>query len=78
VVIGRIEIELFTKVLPITTENFRCLCTGEKGTGITGNFNLHYKGNRLHRIITGFMTQGGDTTQGDGSGTPRDTPNTVP
>ena len=53
VVVGTIEIELFTKVLPLTTENFRCLCTGEKGTGITGNFNLHFKGNKLHRIIPG-------------------------
>ena len=65
--VGRIEIELFTDFVPVTCENFRCLCTGEKGTGLTDK-PLHYKGVKLHRIITGFMTQGGDTTQGDGSG----------
>ena len=66
--IGRIEIELFSKVLPKTCENFRALCTGEKGDTINGTFKLHYKGCKLHRIIPGFMTQGGDFTQGDGSG----------
>ena len=66
-VVGRIELELFSDLLPITCENFRCLCTGEKGKGLTGK-PLHYKGVKLHRIITGFMTQGGDTTQGDGTG----------
>ena len=67
-VIGRVEIELFTKRLPITTENFRAFCTGEKGEGSVKGKNLHYKGVKCHRIIPGFMLQGGDHIQGDGSG----------
>jgi len=61
---GRIEIELFSDV-PNTSENFRCLCTGEKGIGMKKK-NLHYKGNIFHRIVSGFMLQGGDITNGDG------------
>merc|ERR1719375_2156142 len=64
---GRIEIELFAKVCPKTAENFRCLCTGEKGTGKSGK-PLHYKGSTFHRVIPGFMCQGGDFTQGNGRG----------
>ena len=67
-VVGRVEIELFTKRLPITTENFRAFCTGEKGEGSIKGKNLHYKGVKCHRIIPGFMLQGGDHIQGDGSG----------
>lgn len=50
---GRIEFELFNNC-PKTAENFRCLCTGEKGTGKTGD-KLHYKGTIIHRAIHNFM-----------------------
>ncbi len=51
--LGRLVIELFEDT-PITSENFRALCTGEKGKGKSGK-NLHYKGSTFHRIVPGFM-----------------------
>ena len=59
--LGRVVFELFWDTSPLTAENFRQLCTGEKA-------GLSFKNTHMHRIVPGFMCQGGDVTRGDGTG----------
>jgi peptidylprolyl isomerase len=70
--VGTVTFELFANVVPRTAENFRQLCTGEGGStksgGRQGFKKLHFANSFFHRIIPGFMAQGGDFTKGNGTG----------
>ena len=64
-----VEVELFADVAPRAAENFRCLCTGERGRcQAFGGPPLPFKGSKLHRMVPGQILQGGDITSGDGRG----------
>ena len=65
---GRIVLELFADSVPKTAENFRCLCTGERGVGRVSGKALHFKNTTFHRVIKGFMCQGGDFANNNGTG----------
>ena len=64
---GRIIFGLFGNTVPKTAANFATLCDGSAGVGNAGK-PLHFKGSKFHRIIPGFMAQGGDFTMGNGTG----------
>jgi len=70
--VGTVTFELFANVVPRTAENFRQLCTGEGGMSRSGGKHgfkkLHFLNSFFHRIIPGFMAQGGDFTKGNGTG----------
>lgn len=65
--LGQVIIKLFTNNVPRTCQNFRALCTGERGYTSKGK-KISYRGSPFHRIISGFMVQGGDIENGDGTG----------
>ena len=66
--VGRLAFELRADVAPRTAENFRALCTGEKGTSAHSRLPLCFLGTRIHRIVPGFVAQGGDIVSDDGTG----------
>ena len=68
--LGRIVFKLFKDITPKTAENFRALCTGERGKKGLGQSatDLCYRGSNIHRVVRGFVIQGGDFTKGNGTG----------
>ncbi|KAH8117725.1 cyclophilin-like domain-containing protein [Phellopilus nigrolimitatus] len=66
--LGRVVFELYNVSAPKTSENFRALCTGEKGVSPLSQQPLYYKNSLIHRSIPDFMIQGGDFTKRNGTG----------
>jgi len=67
--LGRIEVTLFRDQVPFTCDNFIALCTGEiLGNGRFHKRKMHYKGSSFHRVLPGFICQGGDYILGNGKG----------
>ncbi|WVR08311.1 hypothetical protein IAU60_005364 [Kwoniella sp. DSM 27419] len=66
--LGKVEFKLYDDVTPKTAANFRALCTGKKPDGTPLPKGFGYKGTYFHRVIPGFMVQGGDFERGDGTG----------
>ena len=67
--LGRVVMQLYRDITPKTAENFRALCTGEKGMCQSDNTKpLHFKNSIFHRVIQDFMLQGGDFTMFNGTG----------
>jgi len=66
--VTRIVVELYSDDSPLACENFKALCSGGRGKAKGSGVPLHYRGSKLHRIIPGFILQGGDFVFGNGSG----------
>jgi cyclophilin family peptidyl-prolyl cis-trans isomerase len=64
---GRVVVKLYQDKTPLAADNFKCLCTGEKGMGRLGK-PLCYRGSKVHRIVPRFCIQLGDFTKGNGTG----------
>ena len=64
---GRVAVKLYQDKVPLTADNFKCLCTGEKGMGRSMK-PLCYKGSKVHRIVPSYCVQMGDFTKGNGTG----------
>ena len=65
---GRLTFDLYEDLCPLTCENFKALCTGEKGISVISKKPLHYKGSKIHKVFTDYIIQAGDFTRGDGRG----------
>jgi peptidylprolyl isomerase len=64
----RIVIELFDQASPLACENFEAFCTGSRGKSKLSGLALHYKNVKFHRVLPGFIAQGGDFVMQNGSG----------